>query len=260
MNTDWDFPTLACLWEYRNGAIMAGADKLEALGEQDRERSLRALAERTATLARGLGDGWLVVTAFYMADDIYKSFFRFTGFSQGVIDYLAATAGEVVRELEHRGLVLHYVVDATQGQANLETMLEYLPAMLQASGFGVVGPQLAARELVRVAEGDDGVSIPAMQACRDEGHMIADQVIAEWHRERRSSAYLNIDLDDDSPALPMDVALAVCREPGTIVVFRDLAPAEGSEVRLFPPPDVTLPPPVTLSPRPVRGAASRMGQ
>ena len=28
---DWDFTTLAYLWEYRNGAVLAGADKLDAL-------------------------------------------------------------------------------------------------------------------------------------------------------------------------------------------------------------------------------------
>ena len=242
MNTDWDFPTLAYVWDYRTGAIMAGADLLDALPEEERERSLKSLAERTATLAHNLDDGWLALTGFYMVDDIYKSFFRFTGFSKGVLDYLAATAGEVVREMQRRGLVLHYVVDATQGEANLQTLLRYAPSMFQASGFGVIGPQLAARELVRVAEGADAAfSVAAMQSRRDEGHAMADQVITEWHAERKPSAYLNIDLDDDNPGLSMDAALAVCGQPGTIVVFRDQPPAEGSEAHVFPPPDVTLP-------------------
>lgn len=241
MNTDWDFPTLAYLWEYRNGAIMAGAEKLDALGEQERQRSLEELTQRTASVVRALDDGWLVATSTYMVDDIYRSFFGLTFFSEGVLDYLHATAGEVVRELHERGFVLHYVVDATQGEANLENMLEYLPVMFQAAGLAVVGPQLAARALARIDEGDAPVSMAAMQACREEGHMIADQVITEWHAERKSSAYLNLDLDDDTPALSMDTAVAVAGQPGTIVVFRDLSPADGMPAKAAPPPEVAMP-------------------
>lgn len=239
--SDWDFTTLAYLWEYRNGAVLAGADKLDALPPGERKRSAEALAARTARIARGLDDGWLVFVAAYMADDIYKSLFGFTRFSQGVLDYLAATAGEVVHELERRGFVLHYVVDATQPQANLEIMLDLLPAMFQASGLAVVGPQLAARELARIADGGAAAGIAAIQACRDEGHLIADQVITEWHDQRRSSAYLNLDLDDDSPGLSMDVALSQHGKPGNILVFRELAPQDGSEVAVSPPPGVVLP-------------------
>ena len=241
MNSDWDFTTLAYVWDHHAGAIAAGAEKLDARPPGERERSLEELTQRSSSMVRALDDGWLVATSCYMVDDIYRSFFRLTFFSQGVLDYLHATAGEVVRELHERGLVLHYVVDATQGEANLENMLECLPEMFQASGLAVVGPQLAARALVRIEKGDVPVSMAEMQACRDEGHMIADQVIAEWNAERRSSAYLNIDLDDDTPALSMDTALAVVRQPGTIVVSRDLAPAEGVPAKVAPPPDVALP-------------------
>ena len=120
-------------------------------------------------------------------------------------------------------------------------MLEYLPVMFQASGLAVVGPQLAARALARIDEGDAPVSMAAMQACREEGHMIADQVITEWHAERKSSAYLNLDLDDDTPALSMDTAVAVAGQPGTIVVFRDLSPADGMPAKAAPPPEVAMP-------------------
>lgn len=243
--SDWDFTTLAYVWDHRKGSIAAGAEKLDALEGQDRQRSLEELTARTASMVGALDDGWLLGTASYMVDDIYRSFFRFTFFSQGVLDYLHATAGEVVRELSKRGFVLHYVVDATQGEANLENMLECLPDMFQASGLWVVGPQLAARTLVRIDQGDEEgdapVSMAAMQACRDEGHMIADEVIAEWHAERKSSAYLNIDLDDDTPALSMDTALAVAGQPRTVVVFRDLAPNEGVPAKVAPPPDVAMP-------------------
>ncbi len=41
--------------------------------------------------------------------------------------YLQAAAGTVIEELQRRGFVLHYVVDATEGGANLQTMVDYLP-------------------------------------------------------------------------------------------------------------------------------------
>lgn len=249
--SDWDFTTLAYLWEYRNGAIMAGADKLDALPPAERKRSVEELTHRTTDLVQALDDGWLVNAAFYMVDDIYKSFFRFTSFSDGVLDYLAGTAAVVVAELHRRDLVVHYVVDATQGTANLETMLKFVPAMFQASGFAVIGPQIAALGVLQHIDTDAPISINAIQERRDEGHMLADRLITEWHAERRSSAYLNLDLDDDSPALSMDAALAVRGAPRTIVVFRNLPPSDGSEVQFTPPPDVTLPPAVTalLPPR-----------
>lgn len=42
--TDWTFPTLDYVWEYRTGAIVAGEDRLDAMSEADRERSLAELS------------------------------------------------------------------------------------------------------------------------------------------------------------------------------------------------------------------------
>lgn len=53
--------------------------------------------------------------------------------------------------------------------------------------------------------------------------------------------YLNMDLDDDAPALSLEVALSVAGTPGAIVIFRNEAPAIGSLSHITPPPGVTLP-------------------
>ncbi len=45
MSDDWHFPTLAQVWDYQTRAIIAGADKLEALSPEDRTRSLAVLGE-----------------------------------------------------------------------------------------------------------------------------------------------------------------------------------------------------------------------
>lgn len=226
---DWTFPTLAYVWEYRNGAILAGADRLDALRGADRDRSLAELSERVEAFTSGLDDSWLVTTAFWMVEDIYKSFFRDFAWGPGVHDYIAATGQPVVNELRRRGFVLHYVVDATENAGDFATVLGYLPAVFRAAGFAVVGPQLVALELLMRTTGELPADISAIQSYRDEGHEIADAVISRWHEERQSSVYLNLDLDDDLPGLSLDIALSQSGMPGVVVILRDQPPAEGSE-------------------------------
>ena len=74
-----------------------------------------------------------------------------------------------------------------------------------------------------------------------EGQHLAEQLVARCHAERRSSAYLNLDLDPDGPALSLDVALSVANQPGTLVVFRNQPPAAETLVQIAPPPGVALP-------------------
>lgn len=239
--TQWAFPTLAHVWEYRDGAITAGAAKLDALTNTDRDHALAALTERIELLVGQLDHSWLVATSFFMVDDLYKSFFRLQRWTPGVTDYIAATATVVIDELTRRGLVLHYVVDATQGSANQSAMLTYLPAIFDAAGLAVIGPQILAAEMLIREEGQPPEDITTIQRYRGEGHAIADEIIARWHQERRSSAYLNLDLDDDSPALSLDAALSQRDADGTIVVFRNQPPIEGSTAQISPPPGITLP-------------------
>lgn len=73
-SAEWAFPTLAYVWDAKTKAIMVGADRLDALSDADRARSLTVLSQRVRALTRGLDDGWLVATAFFMVDDVYKSY------------------------------------------------------------------------------------------------------------------------------------------------------------------------------------------
>jgi hypothetical protein len=244
MNADitWDFPTPAFLWDARSRSIVVGGDRLDAMSEDDFEASRLDLAARVHTMVQNLDDGWLVWTSFVMVDDIYKSFFQEFGWSRGIHAYLQATAGTVIEELQRRGFVLHYVVDATEGGANLQTMVDYLPEVFMAAGLAVVGPQLTARQPMRQIEAEPSEDLTAIKPYLAEGHMIADQVVALWHQDRRSSAYLNLDFNDDSPALSLDVALSPGGQRATIVVWRQEMPALDSKACFTPPPEVRLPP------------------
>lgn len=254
---DWDFPTVARLWDYRTGAIKAGGDKLDALSGTDREHCLTALSSRAKVLTRNLDDGWLVTMGFIMVEDLYRSFFRGFCWTPGVHDYIAATAGAITEELTRRGFVLHYVVDATQGDGNLAQMLAYLPAVFEAAGLAVIGPQLVAMDLLVQSDEQPTTGIAAIQRYRDEGHAIADEVIARWHQDRRSSVYLNLDLDDGLPGLALDVALSQGDTPGTILVFRDEAPTEGSNAYFSPPLGVAMPPGVLTRPLPTKDVGAQ---
>ncbi len=241
-NSGWTFSTLAEVWEYRTGAIVAGGEKLDALPEPERQRSLAELTERVRAQVAQCDDGWLASVAFWMVEDLYKSFFRAFVWTPGVHDYIAATAPVVVDELSRRGFTVNYVVDATQPDENLAVMLEYLPGVFQAAGLAVIGPQLAAVEFLKREEGHPPANMAAIQRYRDEGHALANELIVQWHQQRRSSVYLNLDRDDELPGLALDAALARDGVPGMIIVFRELPPAEGSVAEFSPPEGMVLPP------------------
>lgn len=236
---DWNFPTLAYVWDSQRRAIIAGADRLEALSDEDRAQSVAALCQRIRNLTCGLDDGWLVRAAIFIVEDLYKSFFSGFRWSPGVYGYIAATAGLLVKELVSRGFVLHYVVDSVQPEADLAERLTFMPGVFEAAGFMVTGPQLMAIELMQCANGHAG-DVSMIPAYREEGHQVADMLIARCHEERRCSVYLNLDLDDDAPALPLDVALSQANKPGVIAVYRDQPPLPGSTAHVAFPPDVTF--------------------
>jgi hypothetical protein len=240
-NNDWTLSTLPDLWEYRNGAIVSGGDRLDAMPEPESQRSLADLNAWVRSQVAKCDDGALATVAFWMVEDIYKSFFRAFTWSPGVHDYIAATAPVVVDELSRRGFTVNYVVDATQPDDNLAVMLEYLPGVFQAAGLAVIGPQLAAVELLKQAEGHPPADMAAIQRYRDDGYAIANELIKQWHQERRSSVYLNLDRDDELPGLALDAALSRDGVPGMIIVFRELPPAEGSVADFSPPEGLVMP-------------------
>ena len=236
---DWDFPSLAYLWDSQIRAIVTAAERLESLSEDDRVRSMTLLAARVRAFAHATNDEWLIATAFAMVEDLFKSYFNHFAWGPSVQAYVAATAGEVMKELTRRGFVLHYVVDNTLGQANLSEVLIYLPQLFETAGLAVTGPQLMAAYLMM--EDDVPLEISRIAEYRDRGHAAADELVGIWHRERQSSFYLNMDFDDDKPALSMDVALSACDDPKAIVVFRQLLPVPGTTSQIRPPEGIELP-------------------
>ena len=239
-SADWHFPTLAYVWNYQSRAIIAGADKLEALSPADRTRSLALLGEKVRTHIRNLDDSWLVATAVFMVEDLYKSYFREFRWSSGVTDYIAGTAGVFMHEFTERGFVLNYVIDNTQSEADLGEMLTYVPKVFRAAGLLVVGPQLMALEVMEQLDHQER-DVAAIPSAIEEGQYLAEEFITRCHQNRQSYVYLNLQLADDSPGLSLDVALSNTDTPGTVVVFRNQPPAAGTTVEVSPPPGVTMP-------------------
>lgn len=236
----WDLPTLAHVWSYQSRAIIAGADRLEALPPPDRARSLEELGDRVRTLVRTLDDSWLVATAVFMVEDLYKSFFREFRWSSGVADYIAGSAGVFMHEFTERGFVLNYVIDNAESEADLAEMLAYVPEVFRAAGLLVVGPQLMALEIMERTEGRPQ-DVGALPSTIDEGQHLAEEFVTQCHKDRRSYVYLNLQLAEDNSRLPLDVALSNTDAPGTLVVFRDQSPAAGTTVEVSAPPGVAMP-------------------
>ncbi|MGE2736084.1 hypothetical protein [Mycolicibacterium vaccae] len=236
----WDFSSLAPVWDATTKAILVGARHLEALPDREQAASLSALSRRVRTLTRDLDDSWLVATALFMVDDLYKSCFHEFRWSPGVGHYVGATAGTFLDELAGRGYVLHYVIDNIQTEDRILDVLGTVRAVIAAAGLMVTGPQLMALELMDRTDGQSR-DVNAMAGYRAEGHYLADMLVQRCHLERRHSLYLNLDLDDDLPALALDVALSQAATAGTIVVFRNQPPAMNSLAQIAVPPGLTLP-------------------
>ncbi|ORV41704.1 hypothetical protein AWC02_00800 [Mycolicibacter engbaekii] len=236
----WDFPAISYLWDPRMGAINAGADKLDTLSATARQRSVTALTERVADQVTRLDDGLLVGAAFFMVDDLYKSYFHQLKLSGTTVEYIRATAGVVMAELARRDFVVHYVIDNMESEAKIADRLTGVPLQLRAAGFMVTGPQIMALELMVRADHRPR-DVRAIPIYRDEGKDLADRVIQSCHQERRPSVYLNMDLDDGAPPLSLEVALSVAGTPGAIVIYRNEAPVIGSKAHISLPPGVSLP-------------------
>ena len=117
-------------------------------GRADFVRSLTLLRGRVHSFAQAMSDEWLVVTAYVMVEDLFKSCFNQFRWIPGVPAYVAATAGEVVKELTQRGFVLHYVIDNTVSNANLAEVLDYMPQLFETARLSDDRTQLMAGVLM----------------------------------------------------------------------------------------------------------------
>ena len=234
------FGALASAWDAETEAINAAAERLAALSETEQSETVAALSRRFGELLHQLDDGWLAATALFMVDDLYKSCFHGLRWSFPAAQYISASAGAVLHELTQRGYVLHLVIDNTQSATTQLQILNVASTAYLAAGLLVTGPQLMALELIE-RDNEQIRDAAALARYRDEGHHVANMMIERCHRERRHSAYLNLDLDDDAPGLPLDVALSQASTPGKIVVFRNQPPSAGSMAQVALPPGVEMP-------------------
>lgn len=233
----WAFNNLAEVWDHRTFAIVSGGEKLDTLPESERRQSLNALATLVHAQAAALDDEWLSHVGMILVEDLFKTFVFGFNPSPGFFHYVAATGNAVLDELSRRGYTLHYVLDATQSADRLEMMLTYLPAFYQAAGFLATGPQLMALEILeQLEEGRREISgIP--QAIK-EGLEMAERLIKRCHDEKRPSVWLNVDWDNASPGLPLDIPLSPAGSPGAVVIFRNQPPVHGSTAQLYLPPEI----------------------
>lgn len=239
MTGETGFNPLAELWDYRSRAIVEASKRLERLSDPDREQALRSLTEQVRSQTAVLNDDWLAMVALILVEDLYASYYYSFEWRPTTAAYLSATAGAFLEELAKRGFVVHYVVDATVGDANPGEMLTYLPALFGAAGFMVLGPQLLALKVLERSGGPGGPS--AFASALAEGQVLAEELVTRCHAERRPSVYLNLDLNDDAPALPLGTPLSPAGSAGTILVFRDQPPIVGGPPRTALPPGVSLP-------------------
>ncbi|MFZ2239938.1 MAG: hypothetical protein WAV90_10395 [Gordonia amarae] len=218
---------------------MTGGERFEHLPEPEVPEALEQLAQSVRSQAAVLDDGWMLAVATFMVEDLYASYFTGLRMTPGVSAYLNATAGTFLDELAARGYVIDYVVDNTFGDADPESMLRHVLLTFHAAGFKVVGPQIEA--LIAMQRRGLRQEISTIPSFIAEGQRRAEERVRHWHAERRSTAYLNFDLDDGRPGLSLDAALSQRGKPGTIVVLRDQPPIIEPKVNVALPDGVTFP-------------------
>lgn len=236
-NGDWVFSSFADIWDPHAFAIVSGGEKLDRLTEPERAQSLDSLGVLIRTQAATLDDHRLSGVGLVMVENLFKTFVFGFNWTPGFADYVAVSGRSILDELSQRGYTLHYVLDATQSAEKLEMMLTYLPAFYQAAGLLVTGPQLMALEILDKLEtrGRDNAGIPY---AIKEGLDVAERLIMRCHEDKRPSVWLNVDADDESPGLPLDVPLSLIGSSGAIVIFRNQPPVDGSTAQLYLPPEI----------------------
>jgi hypothetical protein len=235
---DWAFPRITDFWEHRTQAVEAGARHLETMAPDAHGPAVAALADYARRHADRLDDPRLVMAAFIMAEDLYKSLVRCSWWNGNLHAYVHASAGALLERLSERGFVLNYVVDNSWSAAELPTALQVIQLWFGAAGMLVVSPQILARELLEKSGQPDHTVAHYLPDARE----VADVLIRRCHEDRRSCVFANIEpIEAEGTETSVEAALETRGQPGVITVFRKESPEPGTSANLWSPAGVALP-------------------
>ena len=230
----WAYAKICDYWDARYAAIDRGAQALRASSLDVLASVLQDLGARVAERAAALPDDHLVLSAFIMAEDLYRSAVAMKTWDDAVAQYLASSVSPVCAELSRRGLVLRYVVDNsfTQDELGLRGPTVFFPKWYAAAGILYICPQEAAVKMMEVDGHLDAEAPLQLSRYIEEGRLIAGDLLSRARRDGWHFMYL----DSDSTEASIREAISGMDDPGVITVLRNDPPGPQTKALLTKPP------------------------
>lgn len=224
---DWMLRKITDYWDAQTGAIDRLSRVLDATPPAERADQNRLIGTAINRHCDALSDEHLILAAFIVADDLYKTAARLSYWDDALGQYLAAIGEPFFRCLTNRGYSVHYFVDNTYptlvGPAN------WFGVFFRTASLAYICPQEIACRAVE--KGRPEAEWPALVSkYLVSSRAAAATFVDELHRDDKSFVFLDIDAEDFS------VALKTQGQPGVVHVFRQAAPDSGSPCIFTKPP------------------------
>jgi hypothetical protein len=220
----WRLSSLVDYYDFNQDCPSQNCLRLAALNEQDRAIALSTVEQTVAGFSAAFDDGLLPQVASSVVDDLYK-YGSTSVWGPLQWDYIRAVWGTFFSELRSRGFNLRYVVENTFPDP-LQRPIELFPNLFGAAGLIYICPHELALKL------PEGVHVePSLANLRflvAEARDIAGRLAKECVEQGKHFAYLELDYDEGSLATVNGLAAS----PGSIQIFRNLAPTAGSTIQV----------------------------
>ncbi len=223
---EWFLNNITDYWDHLSNALHLNARKLENVSDKEREDWIDSLKQAVLRHGGSLNEEDLLLSAFCMIEDIYKTVASALIYDQALLDYLSASAVTFCNSLRQRGYIIHYIVDNTfdRDELHIQGPLDYFPDIFRAAGFVYICPQQITGTLM------DEDNIQREKYFEELPHYIAEardasnMVVEKCDEDKAHYIFLDTDSEEGS----FDLVLNDNYAPGVMTIFRNEAPILGS--------------------------------
>ncbi len=225
-------------WDHQRDQIVRLSVACAGLGPD----CVPALQRSVPQLAAALSKNHLAMSAWIMAEDVYRTANKPTPWSEEIGTYLDASAASLLAVVAENGLVVQYVIDNVPGAVPAAQVKQFpynqyggscagYPPWFRSAGFAYVSPQEEAAGLM-TAKGIDLRTFAKRWAdFAEEGRALALEAVKKVQAAKQHFVYYDADWAPPSHAARSEFGAA-----HVIGVFRTQAPILGSTCDLFMPP------------------------
>ena len=223
---EWVLNIITDYWDHLSNAIYLNARKLENSSDKERKASIVSLKQAVLQHGGSLNEEDLLLSAFCMIEDIYKTVTSTLSYDQALLDYLSASAGTFCDLLRQRGYIIHYIVDNTfeSDDLHMQGPIKYFPNIFRSAGFVYICPQQIARTLMDEDHIGSEKYFEELHRYIAEARDVSSMVVEEYDEAKAHFIFLDTDSEEGS----FDLVLNDNYTPGVMTIFRNEAPTPGS--------------------------------